>query len=424
MKYRAIKAALLFILTEAFAMVFSNAAVAATGDKAVLFSLNTVQEKCVDYSGSPYYSYFIPGMLQTTTNSGGTPTQVASCDTTSAKLLGTCNVSSGQGGIFYFYESQAYRHVAVAEQECLAKNGAVWTAGVNYPGTWWPLNCQNDKVAIEGTTCRTWTGSNYRNLSAADCNGSAANPSSAGYYIVPSCPSAVAGVGTKKGTCTLSSGSATETSTTYYKQEVCVYHGKCNDQSPPGTCDMIGGIWTSSTVTQNQLSLSLSLTGNGEGSVNSLIPSSPTINCVSGSICSPQTYAAGTSITLQESPSIGSAFTNWGNCSDNGNNTCTVSLGTDTAVTARFDSLQWFRFKSADNVYYGTLPNAYAKAANNDTIQIKINELAVNMIFDRDIYINLDGGLDSNWISTDFTTIIGSIEISKGTVAMQGIKVR
>jgi hypothetical protein len=423
MKYRGTNTALQSVFTAIFYFVIANQVAIAADNKAVLFTLNSVQERCNDYSSYPsqYVSYAISGALNTHIVSGDSATLVASCDSTSAKLLGTCNIQSGQGGILYYYESQAYRHVAVAEQECLTKSGAVWTAGPNYPGTWWPLNCQNDNIAMEGTTCRTWTGSNYRTLSAKDCNGSASNPSSAGYYIVPSCPSSVPGVGTKKGTCILSSGTPTETSITYYKQEICVYHGQCSPQTPPGTCDMIGGLWTSNAVTQNQLSLSL--TGNGEGSVNILTPSSPVINCVSGSSCNPQTYDTGTSITFQESPSIGSVFGNWGNCTDNGNATCTLSLGTDTTVTARFDSLQWFRAKSTDNVYFGSLANAYGKAGNNDTIQMKINELTGNVLFDRDVSITLDGGLDSNWNRSGFTSINGTIKVSKGRITIQGVKV-
>jgi hypothetical protein len=229
-------------------------------------------------------------------------------------------------------------------------------------------------------------------------------------------------VGPKKGTCTLNSGATTENSTTYYKQEICVYHGKCSQQTPPGTCDLVGGLWTGNTLTQNQLTLLL--TGDGGGSVNIVSPSSPAINCVSGSACGAQTFDTGTSITFQESPSVGSVFGSWSNCNGNGNNTCTFTLGSDTMVTARFDSLQLFRFKSADNVYFGSLANAYAKAAKNDTIQLKTNEVTEDMAFDRDVYITLDGGLNSDWVRTDFTTIIGDLKISKGTVAIQGVKVR
>jgi len=274
MKYGVIRVLSLLFLTTAFSLSFTTAATAT--DQAVLFSLNSVQEKCADFSGSLYSSYYIPGLMSSHTVSGGTPVQVATCDTTSAKLLGTCNVSSGQGGIYYFYESQAYRHVAVAEQECISKSVAVWTAGVNYPGIWWPLNCQNDTIAMEGTTCSTWSGSSFRTNSAGDCNGSVTNPSGSGYYIVPSCPSTVAGVGDMKGTCTRNSGLTNEQSTTYYKQEVCRYHGQCDAQSPPGACDLIGGIWNLNTVTPEVYTVSA--TPGNNGSLDASTPSPASVN--------------------------------------------------------------------------------------------------------------------------------------------------
>lgn len=85
--------------------------------------------------------------------------------------------------------------------------------------------------------------------------------------------------------------------------------------------------------------LKVTRAGSGEGAVVStlLFMSPERINCLAGGICEAY-YATGTSVTLWASASPGSTFTGWsgGGCSGTGD--CTVTLSSDTDVTATFTS--------------------------------------------------------------------------------------
>ena len=71
-----------------------------------------------------------------------------------------------------------------------------------------------------------------------------------------------------------------------------------------------------------------------EGTGVGLVISSPTgINC--GSTCS-ASFDEGKTITLTATPAEGSVFTGWSGSGCAGANTCQVTLGADTKVTATF----------------------------------------------------------------------------------------
>ena len=90
----------------------------------------------------------------------------------------------------------------------------------------------------------------------------------------------------------------------------------------PGTAALAGtGTW----------SLSLTKSGNGGGTVSSDVQ--PGISC--GAACS-HDFAAGTTVTLTETPAAGSTFMGWsGACSGAG--TCEVTMNAARSVSARFD---------------------------------------------------------------------------------------
>lgn len=91
---------------------------------------------------------------------------------------------------------------------------------------------------------------------------------------------------------------------------------------------------TTGTPNTTQHTLSVTLAGTGSGSVTG--DQSPLIACPG--TCS-QSYPAGTTVTLSETPSTGSTFTGWsgGGCSGT-STTCGVTVNADTSVTATFDS--------------------------------------------------------------------------------------
>ena len=82
----------------------------------------------------------------------------------------------------------------------------------------------------------------------------------------------------------------------------------------------------------NPYTLTVTPSGTGTGVVSS---SPPGINC--GADCT-EPYPAGTVVTLAATPTSGSTFVGWsgGGCSGTGG--CTVTMGSDQAITAQFDA--------------------------------------------------------------------------------------
>gem|GEM_PF-1287290 len=80
----------------------------------------------------------------------------------------------------------------------------------------------------------------------------------------------------------------------------------------------------------------LTVTKSGAGSNLSSVSSSPTgISC--GSDCS-EPYTSGTSVTLTATPASGYT-TSWSGCTSSSGNTCSISLGANTTVTATFNAI-------------------------------------------------------------------------------------
>jgi hypothetical protein len=78
--------------------------------------------------------------------------------------------------------------------------------------------------------------------------------------------------------------------------------------------------------------LIVSIQGGGNGTVTS----SPAGIACPATSCG-ATFAAGTTVTLIETPAGGSSFGGWGNCPSPSGNSCAVLLNNDTTVTATFN---------------------------------------------------------------------------------------
>jgi hypothetical protein len=74
---------------------------------------------------------------------------------------------------------------------------------------------------------------------------------------------------------------------------------------------------------------------------------------------------------------------------------------------------------------YSSITEAYADALNNDDILIQALQFNGNLDFNKDIFIMITGGYDTNFVSpTGFTTILGIVTISSGTVDIEKVIIR
>lgn len=83
------------------------------------------------------------------------------------------------------------------------------------------------------------------------------------------------------------------------------------------------------------------------------------------------------------------------------------------------------RILSGSPVYYSSLQEAYAAAAEGDTIQEQAVVFTENLDCNRTIQVMLKGGYDSLFTTNAaFTTINGSLTITSGTVTVENIEIR
>ena len=78
--------------------------------------------------------------------------------------------------------------------------------------------------------------------------------------------------------------------------------------------------------------------------------------------------------------------------------------------------------QGASITYFSTIGDAYTNANTGDTIKSQTRTYPENLQFNRAISIKLDGGYDSFFlISSGFSTIKGSLDVSRGTVDISKI---
>jgi len=139
--------------------------------------------------------------------------------------------------------------------------------------------------------------------------------------------------------------------------------------SGTGTCSVTLSAATSvtatfNTATANNDQLTVQLSGNGSGSVSS---SPAGITC--GTTCS-ASFVNGTAVTLTATPNAGSTFGGWSGGGCSGTGTCSVTLTSNTSVTATFNannitSINHIVFLAQENRsfdhYFGALRGYWAQ---------------------------------------------------------------
>jgi hypothetical protein len=173
---------------------------------------------------------------------------------------------------------------------------------------------------------------------------------------------------------------------------------------------------TISGGTSQQYSLAVAKGGTGSGTVTS----SPSgISC--GSSCS-ASYNSGSVVRLTVSPASGSVFSSWsGACVGNGGQ-CTVTMNSNTAVTANFAvySSQTSGCSgppvmiARSGQYYSTIQAAYNAAREGDVIQIQAVELTGDIDIYRNISITFSGGYDCDFSGYVQNSVINGMLVLDG----------
>jgi len=165
--------------------------------------------------------------------------------------------------------------------------------------------------------------------------------------------------------------------------------------------------------------LTVNIAGSGGGRVISA-PSG--IDCTAGS-CSAE-FANGGTVILGALPNQDSLFAGWGAlCSGSGS--CDLALRSDTSVWATFTYVQPAR--TSGTTSFGTISAAYASlpAPAGGAIQARQFTFVEELILDRSIPVSLTGGFDSAYgNNSGYTTILGDVTISRGSLAVDRVVIR
>ncbi|NVN91919.1 MAG: hypothetical protein HXX11_15135 [Desulfuromonadales bacterium] len=163
--------------------------------------------------------------------------------------------------------------------------------------------------------------------------------------------------------------------------------------------------------------LGVTIDGTGAGNINS---DSGGITCPGN--CS-ATYSTGSVVLLTEAPDSNSIFGGWsgGPCTLISGN-CSVTVDTDKTIKATFTK--------ADNARIGTTPyttltDAFAHSANGIILarSIEFSETQPLTVLIPTVF---KGGYNADFTSNidSLTTLIGSLDIQSGSLAVQGLTVR
>jgi hypothetical protein len=143
--------------------------------------------------------------------------------------------------------------------------------------------------------------------------------------------------------------------------------------------------------------------------------------------CPSLTYADTSKATLNEFADSNSFFTGWSIQACGSSTTCEVNMTVAQSVSAGFDRLKWAKIETRTPPYYGKLTNAYKDVTGGDVIKAQTNTFSENLLFGDPVYVTLDGGYaDASFTGTPsgYTTVHGTMTISKGKVTVKRVKIR
>ena len=166
--------------------------------------------------------------------------------------------------------------------------------------------------------------------------------------------------------------------------------------------------------------------GNRSGR-NFYAPTAITPSAGNGGSISPntaQTVHYNTAISFTVTPNPGYHIVSVTGCNGTlaGSTYTTGVITSDCSITASFAVNLINRISGATNTYYTTFSDAYNAASAQDTIQGQALIFNEALNFNMDIPVIFKGGYNSAFTSqTGYTTIVGTLTITQGTVTVENL---
>jgi YVTN family beta-propeller protein len=170
------------------------------------------------------------------------------------------------------------------------------------------------------------------------------------------------------------------------------------------------------TVVAN-FNVAVTIAGTGGGSVNS-VPSG--LSCTTGT-CN-ASFNVG--VDLIATPDWKSVFAGWsGAC--NGSGACSLTMDANKSVTADFGQNLQARMVGSSTTYHSTLQSALDGATSGSYVQAKVFTFFEDILFNRPVSANLEGGKDASWAATaGVTTVKGSLRIRNGVLRVRKVVIK
>ena len=177
------------------------------------------------------------------------------------------------------------------------------------------------------------------------------------------------------------------------------------------------------TFAPDEYQLSITIEGAGAGTVTSNVGG---ISCTSDSSehCS-AVFSQVTDVTLYATPSWNSLFGGWSGNGCSGTGDCTVSMNTSRAINAAFNENLTVKLIGPATTLHNTLQEAFNEATVNGTVQAREFTFFENLLFNNQVTVSLQGGRDTSFNpSTGYTTVKGSLQITRGAITCDRIVIR
>ena len=195
--------------------------------------------------------------------------------------------------------------------------------------------------------------------------------------------------------------------------------------SGTGTCTVVmaDAKNVTATFTPIQYTLTVTTTDSGTGTVTSSVGG---ISCASGSSehCS-AVFSQVTDVTLYATPSWNSLFGGWSGNGCSGTGDCTVSMNTSRTIGAAFNKNLTVKLIGPATTLHNTLQEAFTAATAGGTVQVREFTFFEHLSFNHPVTVTLQGGRDASFNpSTGYTTVQGSLQITKGALTCDRIVLR
>ena len=179
-------------------------------------------------------------------------------------------------------------------------------------------------------------------------------------------------------------------------------------------------------LTPSTYPLTVTFAGTGGGSVLSVSPASPTINCTSGETCAPVAFPVNSSVTLTALAESGSRFNGWSTtpaCSGTGD--CIVAMTGARNVTATFTLVPMVMVQET-GIGYATIQAAYNAAATGNTILVRVTSDPFDyLLLNRNnIAVTVKGGLDTSFSNPTGYSEIGTLTIATGSLTIDRVVIK